>query len=51
MLADYWQGSGRFPSGLSTKHGFFYYHAGAYRQQQAMDGWSKVFAFFQSHLH
>jgi carboxymethylenebutenolidase len=32
-------------------HGFFYYHAGAYRQEQAMDAWGKVFAFFERHLH
>jgi carboxymethylenebutenolidase len=31
-------------------HGFFYYQAPAYRQQQAMDGWSKVFAFFDANL-
>ena len=31
-------------------HGFFYYQAPAYRQQQAMDGWSKVFAFFDKNL-
>ncbi len=31
-------------------HGFFYYHAPAYRQQQAMDGWEKVFAFFERTL-
>jgi carboxymethylenebutenolidase len=31
-------------------HGFFYYDRPAYRQQQAMDGWSKVFAFFEKHL-
>jgi len=31
-------------------HGFFYYHAPLYRQQQAMDGWAKVFAFFQQNL-
>jgi len=31
-------------------HGFFYYDRPAYRQEQAMDGWSKVFAFFQKHL-
>lgn len=31
-------------------HGFFYYHAPLYRQQQAMDGWSKVFAFFDKNL-
>ena len=31
-------------------HGFFYYHTPMYRQEQAMDGWEKVFAFFQEHL-
>ena len=31
-------------------HGFFYYDRPAYRPEQAMDGWSKVFAFFQKHL-
>jgi len=31
-------------------HGFFYYDRPAYRPQQAMDGWSKVFAFFETHL-
>jgi carboxymethylenebutenolidase len=31
-------------------HGFFYYHTGNYRQQQAMDGWSKVFEFFDREL-
>lgn len=31
-------------------HGFFYYDRPAYRPQQAMDGWSKVFAFFAKHL-
>jgi carboxymethylenebutenolidase len=31
-------------------HGFFYYHAPAYRQQAAMDGWNKVDAFFIEHL-
>jgi carboxymethylenebutenolidase len=31
-------------------HGFFYYQAAAYRPQPAMDGWAKVFAFFQQHL-
>jgi carboxymethylenebutenolidase len=31
-------------------HGFFYYDRPAYRQQQAMDGWSKIFAFFEKHL-
>lgn len=31
-------------------HGFFYYHAPAYRQAQAVDGWAKVFDFFGRHL-
>jgi carboxymethylenebutenolidase len=31
-------------------HGFFYYDRPNYRQEQAMDGWSKVFAFFDKHL-
>ena len=28
-------------------HGFFYYDRPAYRQEQAVDGWKKVFAFFE----
>jgi carboxymethylenebutenolidase len=31
-------------------HGFFYYHAPSYRQQQAMDGWDKVEDFFNQYL-
>lgn len=31
-------------------HGFFYYDRPAYRQVQAMDGWSKLFAFFDANL-
>jgi carboxymethylenebutenolidase len=31
-------------------HGFFYHHRPAYRQEQASDGWAKVFAFFGRHL-
>jgi carboxymethylenebutenolidase len=31
-------------------HGFFYYHSAAYRQQQAIDGWQKIFAFASKHL-
>ena len=31
-------------------HGFFYYDRPAYRQEQAVDGWKKVFAFFEQHL-
>lgn len=31
-------------------HGFWYYHADAYRPKQAMDAWEKVFQFFEEHL-
>jgi carboxymethylenebutenolidase len=31
-------------------HGFFYYHRPNYRQQQAVDGWDKIFAFLEKHL-
>lgn len=31
-------------------HGFWYYDRPAYRPQQAMDGWAKVFTFFGEHL-
>ena len=31
-------------------HGFYYYDRAAYRQQQAVDGWQKMFAFFGKHL-
>jgi carboxymethylenebutenolidase len=31
-------------------HAFFYHDRPAYRQQQAMDGWSKLFAFFDKNL-
>jgi len=31
-------------------HGFFYYDRPAYRQEQAMDGWKKVFAFLEKYL-
>jgi carboxymethylenebutenolidase len=33
-----------------ASHGFFYYHTPLYRPQQAMDGWNKVFTFFETHL-
>jgi carboxymethylenebutenolidase len=32
-------------------HGFFYYHMAMYRQQQAMDGWDKVWEFLNRHLN
>jgi len=31
-------------------HGFFYYDRPNYRTEQAIDGWAKVFAFFDQHL-
>ena len=31
-------------------HGFFYYDRPLYRIEQALDGWQKVFTFFQKHL-
>ncbi len=34
----------------SAGHGFWYYDRPAYRPQQAMDGWEKVFAFFGQRL-
>jgi carboxymethylenebutenolidase len=31
-------------------HGFFYQHRPNYRQEQAVDGWNKVFAFLEKYL-
>jgi len=31
-------------------HGFFYYDRPAYRAEQAVDAWAKVFAFFKKQL-
>ena len=31
-------------------HGFFYYDRPSYRIEQALDGWRRVFAFFEKHL-
>jgi carboxymethylenebutenolidase len=31
-------------------HGFFYYHTPLYRPEAAMDGWAKIFTFFDRHL-
>jgi carboxymethylenebutenolidase len=31
-------------------HGFFYYDRSAYRQEQAVDGWQKIWAFLSKHL-
>lgn len=32
-------------------HGFFYHHRPNYRQEQAVDGWGKVFTFLEKHLN
>ncbi|HNB36324.1 MAG TPA: dienelactone hydrolase family protein [Anaerolineales bacterium] len=31
-------------------HGFFYYHRPMYRQEQAVDGWKKIFIFLETYL-
>ena len=31
-------------------HGFFYYDRPMYRQEQAVDGWNKIFAFLEKNL-
>ena len=31
-------------------HGFFYHDRPAYRQEAAIDGWKKLFAFFERYL-
>jgi carboxymethylenebutenolidase len=31
-------------------HGFFYYHRPNYRQEQAVDGWAKIWVFLEKHL-
>ena len=31
-------------------HGFFYYDRPPYRQEQAVDGWKKLFTFLERHL-
>jgi carboxymethylenebutenolidase len=31
-------------------HGFFYYNRPLYRQEQAVDGWNKVFVFLEKYL-
>ena len=39
-----------FHSYAGAGHGFFYYHTPGYRQEQAVDGWGKVWAFFEKNL-
>jgi carboxymethylenebutenolidase len=31
-------------------HGFFYYDRGAYRQEQAVEGWNKIWDFLERKL-
>ena len=31
-------------------HGFFYYDKPMYRQEQAVEGWKKIFAFLEKNL-
>ena len=31
-------------------HGFFYYDRPAYRQEQTIDAWTKIWAFLDRHL-
>ena len=31
-------------------HGFFYYDRAVYCQEQAVDGWQKIFVFLAKHL-
>jgi carboxymethylenebutenolidase len=31
-------------------HGFFYYYSPSYRQEAAVDGWQKMFTFFEKNL-
>jgi carboxymethylenebutenolidase len=39
-----------FHSYPKAGHGFFYYDRPAYRQEQAVDGWKKIFAFLEKNL-
>ena len=37
----------RYPN---AGHGFFYYHRPAYRVEHAVDGWARIWDFFERHL-
>lgn len=39
-----------FHSYPNAGHGFFYYHTPSYRQEQAVDGWNRIWAFLESSL-
>jgi len=39
-----------FHSYPGAGHGFFYYHRPMYRQEQAVDGWNRIWTFLESNL-
>ena len=39
-----------FHSYAGAGHGFFYHHQPGYRQEQAVDGWNKIWAFLEKYL-
>jgi len=39
-----------FHSYPNAGHGFFYYHTPTYRQEQAVDGWNKIWSFLDMNL-
>ena len=39
-----------FHSYPGAGHGFFYYHTPGYRQEQAVDGWNKIWGFLEKSL-
>jgi carboxymethylenebutenolidase len=40
-----------FHSYPNAGHGFFYYHSPSYRQEQAVDGWTKIWTFLDKNLN
>ena len=39
-----------FHSYPGAGHGFFYYHKPSYRQEQAVDGWDRIWSFLGKNL-
>jgi carboxymethylenebutenolidase len=39
-----------FHSYAGAGHGFFYYHSPSYRQEQAVDGWNRIWAFLEKSM-
>ncbi|HXY56276.1 MAG TPA: dienelactone hydrolase family protein [Nitrososphaerales archaeon] len=39
-----------FHSYPGAGHGFFYYHQAGYRQEQAVDGWSRIWTFLEKNV-